>query len=283
MTALEIIMLVIGIVCFVSSYILTKDDEEPVTKKRNVNINYKPELTKDQINDLKNQVDQIITNQMAELEESTEGALDKISNTKILEMGEYVETVLNDINKNHNETVFMYDMLNEKSKEVKVAVKTVNEVKHQVDLVESEIKESSIYLEGLIKDAKKSIKEMDIAIKAAYKTKSAVDASVAAQNAMMYEQTAMMQEEVMEPQVPDNVITPQFFEEKAAENVETPVYNDEVQYMAKAEPEANVAPNCNEQILMMHAQGKSNLEIAKTLNLGMGEVKLVIDLFNKNR
>lgn len=277
MTALEMIMLVIGIVCFVASFILTKDDEEPVTKKKN--STYKPELTKEQINMIKDQVEEIISNQMAELEESTEGALDKISNTKILEMGEYVETVLNDINKNHNETVFMYDMLNEKAKEVKVAVKTIGEVKEQVDNTERELKDSTIYLEGLIRDAKKSIKEMDIAIKAAYKTKAAMDASMVIQNPMQ----EMVVESEPEPTVPDNVITPQFFEEKNTAVAEEPAYNADVAYMPKAEPESNVAPNCNEQILMMHAEGKSNLEIAKTLNLGMGEVKLVIDLFNKRR
>ena len=37
--------------------------------------------------------------------------------------------------------------------------------------------------------------------------------------------------------------------------------------------------NNNEQILELHNQGKSNMIIAKELGLGVGEVKLVIDLF----
>lgn len=37
--------------------------------------------------------------------------------------------------------------------------------------------------------------------------------------------------------------------------------------------------NNNEKILEMHKQGKSNVAIAKELGLGVGEVKLVIDLF----
>ena len=37
--------------------------------------------------------------------------------------------------------------------------------------------------------------------------------------------------------------------------------------------------NNNEKILEMHRQGKSNVAIAKALGLGVGEVNLVIDLF----
>ena len=37
--------------------------------------------------------------------------------------------------------------------------------------------------------------------------------------------------------------------------------------------------NNNEKILEMHNAGKSNVAIAKALGLGVGEVKLVIDLF----
>lgn len=34
-------------------------------------------------------------------------------------------------------------------------------------------------------------------------------------------------------------------------------------------------------ILRMNKEGKSNLEIAKELGLGVGEVKLVVDLFHE--
>ncbi len=37
--------------------------------------------------------------------------------------------------------------------------------------------------------------------------------------------------------------------------------------------------NNNERILELHRAGKSNMAIAKELGLGIGEVKLVIDLF----
>ncbi len=39
----------------------------------------------------------------------------------------------------------------------------------------------------------------------------------------------------------------------------------------------------NKQIIEMHKAGKSNMVIARELGLGIGEVKLVIDLSNKHR
>lgn len=41
----------------------------------------------------------------------------------------------------------------------------------------------------------------------------------------------------------------------------------------------NDGHNSNERILELHKAGKSNMAIAKELGLGLGEVKLVIDLF----
>lgn len=45
------------------------------------------------------------------------------------------------------------------------------------------------------------------------------------------------------------------------------------------DPKAFETGNNNEKILQLSKEGKSNVEIAKELGLGIGEVKLVIDLF----
>ena len=78
------------------------------------------------IRDRSKAIDDIIEKKMQDIEEKTEASLDKISNTKILEMNEYADNVLKEINRNHNEVMFMYDMLNEKDKEIKTTVKSVN-------------------------------------------------------------------------------------------------------------------------------------------------------------
>ena len=44
-------------------------------------------------------------------------------------------------------------------------------------------------------------------------------------------------------------------------------------------PHSPGSRNSNDRILELHKEGKSNMAIAKELGLGIGEVKLVIDLF----
>ena len=50
--------------------------------------------------------------------------------------------------------------------------------------------------------------------------------------------------------------------------------NIEIQF----DSESNMGSN-KEKILALHQEGKSNMAIAKSLGLGIGEVKLIIDLF----
>lgn len=63
--------------------------------------------------------------------------------------------------------------------------------------------------------------------------------------------------------------------EKAAETAEVLATGDEGEG-------AETGTNNNDKILEMHKQGKSNITIAKELGLGVGEVNLVIDLFEVN-
>ena len=58
--------------------------------------------------------------------------------------------------------------------------------------------------------------------------------------------------------------------------------NKDIEKMAEIEvqfePDSNMGNN-KSQILKLHEEGKSNMAIAKSLGLGIGEVKLIIDLF----
>ena len=60
-----------------------------------------------------------------------------------------------------------------------------------------------------------------------------------------------------------------------AETIE-PSGSPEIGFMGETAEEGQ---NNNEKILEMHRQGKSTVAIAKELGLGVGEVKLVIDLY----
>ena len=134
MTALEVVLIIVGIICVLLSFVVKEDD---------LNIDIKEisaELTEVQKEKIKSQINSIIDEEISDISEKTEAKLDSISNTKILEMNEYADNVLGEINRNHNEVVFLYDMLNEKAKDIKSTVKDVNITKRQVEKIHAEVK-----------------------------------------------------------------------------------------------------------------------------------------------
>jgi hypothetical protein len=135
MNVVEVILLAGGIAVFIASYFVgnKKDEGEAAEAEPTVNS----ELTEADKAKIEEQVESIIQNKMEDVTEQTEAKMDKISNTKILELNDYAQTIMNEINKNHNETVFLYDMLNEKAKEVRNTVKDVNIARKEVDKIAS--------------------------------------------------------------------------------------------------------------------------------------------------
>lgn len=123
MGTVAIVLIVIGIICVIISIILGINDNKEQADTASYVSDYD---SAKQVSQVSKAIDDIIEKKMQDIEEKTEASLDKISNTKILEMNEYADNVLKEINRNHNEVMFMYDMLNEKDKEIKTTVKSVN-------------------------------------------------------------------------------------------------------------------------------------------------------------
>ena len=115
MGTVAIVLIVIGIICVIISIILGITDNKEQADTASYVSDYD---SAKQVSQVSKAIDDIIEKKMQDIEEKTEASLDKISNTKILEMNEYADNVLKEIN--------MYDMLNEKDKEIKTTVKSVN-------------------------------------------------------------------------------------------------------------------------------------------------------------
>lgn len=238
MNAIEIFLIVAGIICVIVSVVMNFSDQ---SDKKEVTVS--TDLTDEQKNKIKQQIDTIIDDQVNGLSEKTEAALDKISNTKILEMNEYAESVLGEINRNHNETVFLYDMLNEKAKEIKTTVKDANNTRRQVEKIHAEVKASDDVPADNNTDAVNESKKQE---------KDSMDTKDIAKERL----TALNKKN----------------NEKIKSSEGKRKVNRQVE---KLDPDMS----SNEKILKLNEMGVSVKEIAKQLNLGIGEVKLVIDLY----
>lgn len=296
MTALEIILLLIGIICVAASFIFFMKVDGP-EKASDVSV----ELSDKQKEEIKKQISAAYQEQMDEMtdkvKENTESALEKLSNQKIQELSEYSDTVLADINKNHNEVMFLYDMLNEKSKEVhnnirdiNIAVDRFNEAERKAEAEKETYKET--YQEEANKDETKPTAKKQAKSRASTRSTAAKNKEAAEPMGEALAETAASLEN--EPKKPAAKKT-STGRKKTSKAAETPAETQNVTATDSADisqtdgqempsspvlnTEFMMGSNKKEAVLALHNEGKSNVEIAKALGLGVGEVKLVIDLF----
>ena len=321
MAAVEIILLVCGIICIVVSFIF--DFGEKAKEGEAITT----ELTEEQKEKIKEQITQLIDEELANLNEKTEASLDKISNTKILELNDYAENILGQINRNHNETVFLYDMLNEKAKEVKNTVRDVNVARQEVELLQHRVGEYSeeyaSTIESIVGSDAAEATETTVSKEPAELKDQAKErlAELVRKNneqsrksgAAKKNQAKQLDEMVAGEETQQEKPVRKTTRRTSAAKKETSVQKEasaatastaakegsaspkrttrktaakKVEAQAVAQEAANMniqfdkGANNNDKILKLYSLGVSNKDIAKQLNLGVGEVKLVIDLYN---
>lgn len=219
----EVVLLVIGIIAFVASFVIPERKRALKEEDRSLGEAQIKELVEKQMQDAKERVSDMVDETITYAVEKTERSMERLSNEKIMAMNEYSDTVLETIHKSHEEAVFLYDMLSNKQENLQ---ETVNQAELQA------------------KKAKSGTAKRGTAKRKTTKTESDVPGS---------ERTESVQEK------PDDKKTPEI-----------------ALSFAQA---GDGGRNNNEAILALHREGKSNMAIARELGLGIGEVKLVIDLY----
>ena len=273
MTGLEIALLTIGLIVIVASFVFSsKSDGDTMRNVKDVTF------TDKQKEDIKKQIMDILDEQIENVKEQTEISLDKLSNQKMLEMNEYSDTVLQEINRNHNEVMFLYDMLNEKKKEINNTVRDMNVTKKEIEKSKTVPKKQTVIdsikdmsedtggfmaSEELLREEQKDVdtRKKDIL--------NQLDAVV---EAVSDDVSADL--EAVEKKPKKRTSTGRTAAKRTKETVKKETLRED-----NRDPKAFETGNNNEKILQLSKEGKSNVEIAKELGLGIGEVKLVIDLF----
>lgn len=211
MTPLEITLIVIGALILIISFFLVNKEKEidyaALTNQR--------ELSLMEIDSIKEKVQTIISAVTEESVTLTEDQLSRISNEKIIAVNDFSSQVMEKISQNHEEVVFLYNMLNEKENEIKDTVNSFDKIKKQLNDITKDITKNET-------DKKKM---------------------------------------------------------NMAKNNNRSADRDNLSDKANLDVDSEHLNNHNQKILEMYSQGFSVIDIARTLELGQGEVKLVLDLF----
>ena len=321
MTTLEITLILVGIVFLIGSFMvkdkLSKNDLDKIADMSAEELKV---ITEKEIKNAELAIDGMLDEHIASKTDETKRDLEKETNSKIMAINEYSDTVLDSINKSHNEIMFLYSMLNDKHEELTRLSGNIEKITAQAKKTFESVEASKInnLSNKTVLNAKPVVNAAPVSNRQAVtesrgivssdivtgtkNTASVKKQNVSAQNMMSQHaaaQNIMSQNTVVRNTAVPNTVVPNMAAQNAVvQNVA--VSNMTAQNMTAsntAMQSRNLSDtdvqsgrvydiseiNHNPQILRLYKSGKNIVEIAKELGLGKGEVKLVIDLYNEGK
>ena len=316
MTTLEITLILVGIVFLIGSFMvkdkLSKNDLDKIADMSAEELKV---ITEKEVKNAESAIDGMLDEHIASKTDETKRDLEKETNSKIMAINEYSDTVLDSINKSHNEIMFLYSMLNDKHEELTRLSGNIEKITAQAKKTFEPVESSKInnFSNKSVSNVKPVVNAAPVSNRQAVtesrgiassdivtgtkNTASVKTQNVSAQN--MMPQNAAAQNIVSQNTVVRNTAVPNtVVSNMAAQNAA--VSNMTAQNMTAsntAMQSRNLSDtdvqsgrvydiseiNHNPQILRLYKSGKNIVEIAKELGLGKGEVKLVIDLYNEGK
>lgn len=277
MIFLEIAMLLIGLGAVIYSfYVVEKKKDIPLSdsEEQTVDDNKITAMIQEEMDKLSHKADTVFN--------EVDDKLSELSNEKIMGMSEYSDQVLDKIEKNHAEVVFLYDMMNEKQEEIKKLIGEMDSIKadlhNEAALEYQKLKEQEDVLNDLRKELELEILQFESSKK-----------NVSAESDDKKDDTSGFADEFQE--LLDNDQS-EIKSEQEETNTQTSVYDAEIARIeeeeAKNQSDDKYQPyneeqeivNHNDEIISLYKKGRSILDISKMLSMGQGEVKFVIDLYN---
>lgn len=245
MTGVELLLLLIGSVFMVGSFFITeKLSPSELNKIAELSEGELKKMIERGLLDAGARIEDAIDGQIAASSDKVDRALEKETNEKIMAISEYSDTVIEGMNKTHNEIMFLYSMLNDKHAELTGMVSDLQR------------------LAADVRNLEENLPKM---------TPPATQAQTPVRTPIQRERTvkAAPAGAVKEPLV----------------NVGD-VKADQAQIGAQAKkaPEGQPTEEADKnrihnEILALHKEGLTEIQIARKMKMGIGEVRLVIGLY----
>ena len=292
MHAAEIIVLIAGAILFTVSFFMSDRGNGASGLDEEQERKLIKELLDKEVEGARFRIDEAAMEAVNENKDRMERALDRITNEKMSAVDEYSNTVLDQIHKNHDEVMFLYDMLNNKHAQVKNTAAELNQLTKSAKVAAESVATAAPAVQAEPEQADEKNYEKGFGYVSPTKSAHPQDkvfgytdnAPKVNEEKTANEPEAIFEElpaqkvdlEVIEVGQDIKPVAKKKTKAKAEKQEKTPVSDGNVDLMFASD---NNTANSNDRILELHKAGKSNMAIAKELGLGIGEVKLVIDLF----
>lgn len=315
MSITEIVLIIAGGIVLLLGYFLpSKHKDEQREGYNQIDEEQIRETVGRELDSAKSQINDAVEESVTYSVDKAERSMERISNEKIMSVNEYSDTVLDAIKNNHEAVIFLYDMMNEKHDQlVKVAADTARSSKEMEEkvkdaeillqeIIEQKLKEAEKQIENQIQEQTKSLVDTQIRIQlekqiaileATTKRSQIKKAEEKKQSASEIEEEKCSKSKPMEKAVQNQSMQNNIFDSDRSEEISffadenLAVKSKEINNTQSEAEEKHInhnyqGNNNKERILELHKKGKSKTAIARDLGLGVGEVKLVIDLFEGN-
>lgn len=216
----EIFLLLIGGIFMIGSFFITeKLSSSELNKIAELSEGELKKIIEREVLNAETKIDEAIDERVETSADKIDRALEKETNEKIMAISEYSDTVLESMNKTHNEIMFLYSMLNDKHTDLTGMAGELQRLAADIRDIEERVRVPEEPVQQIVAEQKVPVS-----------------------------QAMPLQEKIIN-------------EEAAVSSV-----------MADKD-------NHNTEILTMYKAGMSDVEIARNLGLGVGEVRLVIGLY----
>ncbi|MBR5369498.1 MAG: hypothetical protein IK138_09525 [Lachnospiraceae bacterium] len=305
MTVLEIILLLLGIAFIVISCFIidrgSSDDKETGLVPGN----------SDELKEMGENIKQNINGEAGRIIADAQDKLESLSNDKIIAVGEYSDQVIEKIEADHKEAVFLYQMLCEKEEELKEMTNRMSTLKTECERVLMEEKEDAERKESYEAEMEKLRAELEAEKERA---REELENEMARAREELEKERELLRakaepevtepasepepgEEEPEPETAEKVAEPPIEKKPTAKaasgKAKTKSAASKTSTVKKTEPARKSAWESvkatdsrdtrmlsrNDEIIALYKQNKSVMEISRLLQMGQGEVKLIIDLY----
>lgn len=298
MDTIVIICLIAGAACIGASFLMKEKAGIDNQEKEKIAEEIRAKALSDE--SLKKVMDKVEKNFTDKLSGVAEDKLDsstdhmsEIANNKMLAINEMSGQLIEKIEQNHKEVIFIYDMLNEKSDNLKDFSAKIDGLRKELESEEKRIKALNHDLDDKIikvKEVRQTViakpdrtasaqQEKSVTVPTGIeqvKATSEILNNVVPTQAKALVQMQKKEQEAMTQNVAEQAVSK---EEKSTEASPAQVKQQVVETEAKTDSKAELSTN--DKILLMKEEGKSVLEISKALGIGQGEVQLILGLFGK--
>lgn len=235
MTGVEWILLLMGSIFLIGSFFVTeKLSPSELNKIAELSEGELKKIIERGLGNAQSRIEESIDNQLDASMDKVDRALEKETNEKIMAISDYSDTVLESMNKTHNEIMFLYSMLNDKHTE----------------------------LTGMVSDVQRMAADIRN-LEETFSTPTMVETPISTPASAPVMQAAFVAAPVVQNDSEEQISANEVSIEEPKQEEVRPAQREGIQ----------------REILALHNEGLTDIQIARKLGMGIGEVRLIIGLY----